>query len=627
MSGFTTPSNRGGFLFCVRTVTALLVILPALLSPVRASELRLSPPKDGEDAVPILREAIAKCRTEGIGKLILEHGVWNLYPDKAEGDFRHVTNHDSGYRRMAMHLDGFSDFEIDGSGSTLVCHGVMMPVAVDRSKNITLRNLTIDWEKPFQLEGSIVAVGNDFFEVEMLPECDACLRDGRLLGGIGEGFFGENQDPMEARQDIRWNYWIDPNTKAAAPIQPVLKIWDPKTQSFARMTGVTPTRFRIQNAHDVLPAPGSIMVCKGKLRPNRLSPAIHLSSTDRILVENVAVHRAGGMGMVVEDCSDVTAKGFKVELNKDSKSLITTTADATHFMGCRGTVRVEDCLFENMLDDSCNVHGVYAIAEGLLAPDRLGISFSHFQQLGTVFARPRDHLRLLKRDTLLGYAECSVKAVSRINEDYYVLTLDRPVADILQPDSSVENLTARPDVIFRNNTVRNNRARSVLITSGGKVLIENNLFERPSAMSILIEGDNHFWYESGGVEDVTIRNNKFVGQSTVAPLFKISPMQPGENRSQPPYHHNIRILGNDIEVAGPAVLTASRVEGLEFSGNTVRLPKEPADLKAPAFVFKNCSGIDFRGNKFNRPAQIEVQQQGTPVLLEENENLSLNQKP
>lgn len=598
----------------------LLLALPSLLSLGRASELRLSPPPDGGDAVPILREAIAKCRTEGIGKLVLEQGVWHLYPDKAEGDFRHVTNHDSGCRRMAVHLDGFSDFEIDGGGSTLMCHGVMMPVVVDRSKNITLLNLAIDWEKPFQLEGSVAAVGDDFFEVEMLPECEAKLRDGRLLGGIGEGYFGENQDPMEARQDIRWNYWVDPNTKSAAPIQPTLKIWDPKTRSFAQMTEVTPTRFRIRNAHDVLPEPGSIMVCKGKLRPNRLSPAIHLSSTDRVLVENVTVHRAGGMGMVVEDCSDVTAKAFKVELNKDSKSLVTTTADATHFMGCRGTLRVEDCLFENMLDDSCNVHGVYAIVEGLQAPDRLTISFSHFQQLGTVFARPGDRLRLLKRDALLGYAECTVTGISRINENYYVLSLDKPLTDILQPDSSVENLTARPDVIFRNNTVRNNRARSVLITSGGKVLIENNLFERPSSASILVEGDNHFWYESGGVEDVTIRNNKFVGQAPATPLFKLAPMQPGEKRTLPPYHRNIRILDNDIEVAGPMVIDATRVDGLEFSGNKVRLPGEPG---APSFVFKACSNLVFRGNTFNRPALIKIQEPVAPVVIEGNTNLSL----
>jgi len=583
-------------------------------------ELKLSPPPGGADAVPMLRVAIAKCRAEGIHRLVLERGIWNLYPEKADGEFRHVTNHDAGYRRMAVRLDGFENFEIDGQGSTFMCHGVMMPVAVDRSKNITLRNLVIDWDKPFHLEGSVTAVGDDFFEVEMLSECEAELRDGKLLGGMAEGFFGEEQNPKEARQDIRWNYWIDPTTKAAAAVQPVLKTWSPKTKSFAEITEIATNRFRIRNAHiNALPLPGSIMICKGMYQPNRLSPALHFSSVDGVLVDNVTVHRAGGMGLIVEDCTDITARGFKVMLKEGAKSLVTTTADATHFMGCRGTVHLENCLFENMLDDSCNVHGVYAIAEELLAPDRLAVSFSHFQQLGTVFARPGDRLRLLNRDTLLGYAECTVTAITRPNDDYYVLTMDKPIAGVFQPNSSIENLTARPDVIFRNNTVRNNRARGILITAGGKVLIENNLFERSSMMSVLIEGDNEFWYESGAVEDVTIRSNKFVGLSSSAPVFRIAPMQRGEKRLLPPYHHNIRIIGNTIEAASPVIIDANRVSGLEFSGNTGRFQKESP---AAAFKLKVCEGTIFRGNTFSRPAQIETIGTGTPVL-DKNENLSV----
>ncbi|MCF7817160.1 MAG: right-handed parallel beta-helix repeat-containing protein [Kiritimatiellales bacterium] len=587
-------------------------------------ELKLSPPADGSDAVPILRDAIEKCRAEDIHRLVLEPGTWNLHPEKADGEFRHVTNHDPGYRRMGIHLDGFSDFEIDGQGSTLMCHGVIMPLVVDRSKNITIRNVVFDWDTIFHLEGSVVAVGDDFFEVEMLPECEADLRNGKLMGGMAEGFFGEESNPKEARQDIRWNYWIDPTTKAAASVQPILKLWNPKTHSFAETTEVSTNRFRIRNAHiNALPTLGSVMVCKGMHRQNRLSPAIHFSSVDGARVENTTIHRAGGMGLIAEDCSDVTVKGLKVALREGSKSLVTTTADATHFMGCRGTVRVENCLFENMLDDSCNVHGVYAIVEELLAPDQLAISFSHFQQLGTVFARPGDCLRLLKRDTLLGYAECSVSSVVRHNDDYYVLTLDKSLVDVLQPNSSIENLTARPDVVFRNNTVRNNRARGMLVTAGGKVLIENNLFERPSMMGILIEGDNDFWYESGAVEDVTIQSNRFVGLSTRAPLFKIGPMLPGETRVLPPYHRNIRILDNLIEAASPVVIDAKRVGGLEFCGNNVRLPTNPENPSAATFVLNACDGTVFRGNKFDHPASIQTKPPGIPVVLEENENLSI----
>ena len=605
--------------------TILTCTLIALLSPVAsAKELRLAPPANGEDAVPMLRDALEKCRAKGIKKLVLDKGIWHIYPAKAVGMFRHISNHDPGYRRVAMHMDGFSNFEIDGQGATLMCHGILIPIAADNSKNITVRNLTIEWDKPFHLEGTVKDVGDDWFEVEFLPESEVVFKDGKLYGGMAELYYGELMDPGQARQDIRWNYWIDPVTKAASVVQPPwLSLWNPKLKTFAEITETGPNKFKIRNAHSVLPTKGTIMVCKGMNRQNRLSPAIHMSSVDRFLVENVTVHHAGGMGVIAEDCTDPTLKGFKTALKEGSKSFITATADATHFVGCRGTVRVEDCLFENMLDDSCNVHGVYAIAEGLVAPDQLGVSFSHFEQLGTVFARPGDKLKLIKRDTLLGYADCKVTAVTRHNEDYYVLTLNKSIADTYQTNSSVENLTTRPDVIYRNNIVRNNRSRGILMTSGGKVLIEGNLFERSSAMGVLIEGDNDFWYESGGVEDVTIRKNRFVGLAPWASMFKISPMQRNEKRILPPYHRNIRILDNTIMAVSPLVIDANRVGGLEFSGNTVEFTASAKDSAAPAFKFNACEGVVFKDNKFNRPALIQVKPEEPSITLENSANLSV----
>jgi hypothetical protein len=602
-----------------RAALVALMVGVVLAQAGVATELKLAPPADGADAVPVLLEALTKCKVEGIQRLALQPGVWNLYPEKAVGMHRHVSNHDPGYRRVAIHLDGFSNFELDGQDATLLCHGVLTPIAADRSQNVAIRNLTIAWDKPFQLEGTVREVGADWFEVEFLPECEVVLRDGKLYGGVAELYYGELMSGGQARQDFQWNYWIDPATKAAAAIQPPwLKHWNPKTKSFAEITELQPNRFRIRNAHTVLPAKGSIMVCKGMNRQNRLAPAIHLSSVERPTVENVTVHHAGGMGVIAEDCTNPTVRNFRVALKSDARSLVTTTADATHFVGCYGTVRVEDCLFENMLDDSCNVHGVYAIAEGLLAPARLAISFSHFEQLGTAFARPGDRLRLIKRDTLLGYAECAVKAIERRNEDYYVLTLDRPMADLYQTNSSVENLSARPDVIYRHNTVRNNRARSMLVTAGGKVLIESNRFERPSALGILIEGDNHFWFESGGVEDVTIRNNLFIGQNPASSMFRIAPMQPGETRLLPPYHRNIHIVDNVIRSASPLIVEANRVGGLEFSGNKVEFTAPPKNTATPAFKLSACEGVVLRNNTFNRPAKLQTQPMDAAVVLENN---------
>ncbi|PXA05306.1 right-handed parallel beta-helix repeat-containing protein [Coraliomargarita sinensis] len=602
-----------------------ILILSALtgtwMTAIADEALTLSPPPAGVDATPILRAALAKCEREDISRLVLSPGRWELHPDKAAGMFRHISNHDPGYKRVALHLDHLDNFEIDGQGASLICHGAMIPFAVDHSKQITIRNLTIDWDKPFHLEGTVTALGKDYFDLKVLPGCRPVIKDGVLLGGIADGTWGNDRDPKEVRQDYVWNYWIDPQTRAAASTQLQLRLWNAEKETFAEVTGIGPLHYRIRNAHrGSLPELGTVMVAKGKRRMNRLSPAIHLSSSDDVLLENITIHHAGGMGLIAEDCANPTLRNFHVRLHDNPRSLVTTTADATHFVGCRGTVTIEDCLFENMLDDACNVHGIYAPAEGLIAPNRLAVSFSHFQQLGTAFARPGDRVRLIHRDTLLPYGdERRITDIERVNEDYYILTLDEPVDSFYQANSSVENIATRPSLIFRNNVSRNNRARSILVTAGDKVAIEGNRFERPSMMSILIEGDNHFWYESGAVTDVTIRDNVFIGHSPYAPLLKLAPMQRGAPAIQPPYHQNIRILNNRIEAASNKLIEARRIEGLEFSGNTVSYNE---DLKGePTIHLTACEDASFIGNRFAEATEIKVTPETTSVRIEGNKGL------
>ena len=37
-----------------------------------------------------------------------------------------------------------------------------------------------------------------------------------------------------------------------------------------------------------------------------------------------------------------------------TQRVISTTADATHFVNCKGDILIENCRFENMLDDGTN---------------------------------------------------------------------------------------------------------------------------------------------------------------------------------------------------------------------------------------------------------------------------------
>ena len=69
-----------------------------------------------------------------------------------------------------------------------------------------------------------------------------------------------------------------------------------------------------------------------------------------------------------------------------------------------------------------------------------------------------------------------VRKVEKLNDRYYRISFSKDIPEGVTPEDGLENLTWYPQLIFRNNVIRNNRARSVLISSPGGALIEGNTF-------------------------------------------------------------------------------------------------------------------------------------------------------
>ena len=65
------------------------------------------------------------------------------------------------------------------------------------------------------------------------------------------------------------------------------------------------------------------------------------------------------------------------------------------------------------------------------------------------------------------------------------------------------------DICIENVNLRYLHGFGVLVTSRKPIVIENNAFCKLSMAPIYISCDANNWYESGRVEDVLIRNNKF----------------------------------------------------------------------------------------------------------------------
>ncbi|MFC1765186.1 right-handed parallel beta-helix repeat-containing protein, partial [Planctomycetota bacterium] len=355
---------------------------------------------------------------------------------------------------------------------------------------------------------------------------------------------------------------------------------------------------RLHHACRKLPANGMTLVVKGKRQPNRLSPAVVLNRASNIRLENINIFHAGGMGLIAERSEDITLHKFNVCLRPGTKRLVSTTADATHFVSCRGSLRFEQCLFENMLDDATNVHGIYTRVVKPTGPNRLLARIVHFQQHGFDFADPGDDIRFSCSQTLLPQGRARVKTVRPINEEIFEITFYEPIDRYLNSETILDNLSWQPDVFMHDCTVRNNRARSILLTTAGDVLISENRFERSSMSNILIEGDAYFWHESGPVRRIRIERNRFIDLNPTSPSIKIAARRsdPGENPEC--YHRNIVIADNIFELHGTEILQALGTQGLTFRNNRIQKAKDyrSGDPNAPAICIEGCRDVTIAGN-------------------------------
>jgi hypothetical protein len=249
----------------------------------------------------------------------------------------------------------------------------------------------------------------------------------------------------------------------------------------------------------------------------------------------------------------------------------------------------------------------------------------HEQSTGMTWGRSGDRVAFIEHRSMRTAGEGTLVSFQALDRDTFEVRLDRPVPPGIVAGDALENLTWSPDVTIRDNAFESNRARGVLVSTPGRVLVERNRFES-SGSAILIAGDANYWYESGAVRDVTIRGNVF------GPACLSSPYQFGEGiisvlpeipEPDPafPFHRNIRIEDNEFHPSDYPVLYAKSVDGLTFSGNRLirsRL-REPVHARKATLTFEACRRVRvdrtlFEGDVLGRnivlrdtaPGEVEV---------------------
>jgi len=572
-----------------------------------------------QDCTPVALEMIKDAREQNVSKIHIAPGTYHFYPEKAYEKYCFISNHDDGLRRTPFPIIGFDGLKIEAENAKFIFHGLMVPFIVEDSEEIELSGFSIDWELPLASEALVVARDgeNKTFDIRISQDQPYEIRNGELIF-LKEGY----------EHNLDRNIFWDPKTGAVAyntsdygpgntrsetslvryteafkypyAIDPILPVYNYRGVSISVFAEeLKPGIVRISfSGNMVPPKEGLVLVAKGLNGYNRWAPAIRIRNTNNIEIKDVSIYSAGGMGVIAESSSNITLDGVKVKTAPDTKRMLSTSADATHFVNCRGTVVLRNSEFSNQLDDATNVHGIYLQVKDLLAPDKIGVRIGHFQQLGFDFGETGDKIAFVIPDQSYDAVfTATLKRIDQINERYYIVEFEEDLDINENLYYVIENMSAYPDLEITGCKIMNNRARGILLSTPGKILVENNYFSTMMS-AILLPTELGFWHESGSPKDLVIRNNTFgdcvYGGSQNPVIFIHSDVK---NGSYP--FHNIVIENNTFNTFDASILGANNVKGLIFRNNTITRSGsyEPLFPDAPAVSILNSKDVSLTGNE------------------------------
>ena len=230
----------------------------------------------------------------------------------------------------------------------------------------------------------------------------------------------------------------------------------------------------------------------------------------------------------------------------------------------------------------------------------------HHQSVGLNWGHPGDKISFIENSGMNSIGTGEIAQFKPIDNETFLVAFKSAVPKGLEVSDALENLTWSPDLLVANSHFKSCRARGLLVSTPGKVVVENNIFES-SGSAILIAGDANNWFESGAVADVLIKNNVFTELCNTSPyqfcegIISVYPEIPVLNEKTPQFHKNIRIENNEFHPFDFPVLFARSVDGISFTNNTITRSTrfESYHKRKYTFSFETCKNATISNNTFS----------------------------
>ena len=472
--------------------------------------------------------------------------ITNTIADKEynETDKKHV-------HKIALDLKGINDLEIDFNNSTIILDGKLTNIVIENCENITLKNLIIETVQPNMHKVTILKA-SPFYVTFKIDETSNYKEENGEYYWHGTDYiswFTENKNT---------GAW----TPTAKPSNYSHLTWN-GSHPFYGVSSIKEIAPRVFKARYIVPkdfAEGQIFYVFPKARKN---VGIFIDGSKNVKLENITQRFNYGLGVVAQNSENIELTKLDFSPREGSEIDFCSLADFVCISMCRGKVSVKQSNFNSCANDCCNVHGVYFKILDVQG-DVITLGYSHRRTFGFNPLRVNDTINFIDPKTLTELGSSKILQSEMLDRYRIRLKLSTRVNNY-PAGTVVEDVTACPDFEFSDNTLNRIALRGLLVTTRGKILIENNKFLNTGMSGIYVANDALTWHESGRVNSMMIRDNAFMNCEENAILIL-----PENRRFQDFVHENIYIENNLFVLNAIPALNVNSTKNVIMKNNVYK---------------------------------------------------------
>ncbi len=477
-------------------------------------------------------------------------GKYNFFPANALKKKFHISNtNDSpdSLKMVAFYLQDSQNIKIIGNNTEFIFRGKVIEMSIDECQQVDIEGINFDYFRPTVSEFTVLNVNQNSADVQVHQDSNYKIENEKLIW-LGEG----------------WHHKIQSHGQVYNPFEETLQRKNLPIKQL-RFSDIGDHQVRIHFAKN--PGFKAELVFQNR-NVFRDYCGFFTRHSKNIRWKNVNVYFMHGMGFVSQFSENISFDGLNVQPRANSKRTCSAWADILHFSGCKGNLEVKNCILSAANDDAVNVHGTHLQIVERVSENSLNVRFMHPQTYGFKPFFVGDKIEFIRSKNLLPYGKNRVKSVRKLNEKEFQISLQNPLPNNIEENDVIENISWTANVSISGTIVKHIPTRGFLLSTRGKVVIENNSFLKTIMSGILIANDANYWFESGYVRNVEIKNNNF--KLCGEPVINIHP-EVLETSDAKKVHKNIRIKGNQFMLKNRELLSAQSTENLHLLNNQIKL--------------------------------------------------------